>query len=106
MLGFHAWGEYQNVCTHYSRVIPLGSFGDGARDPRKIARKKLPLFEGLLPDGLSEAYRVAPNSDHRALTNNIYIWLQFSITVFDDSKETLQALRSDFLFIFLSISFV
>ena len=39
------------------RVIPLESFGDGARDPRQIARKKLPLFEGLLPDGLSEAYR-------------------------------------------------
>ena len=38
-------------------VIPLESFGDGARDPRKIAHKKLPLFEGLLPDGLSEAYR-------------------------------------------------
>ena len=38
-------------------LIPLESFGDGARDPRKIARKKLPLFEGLLPDGLSEAYR-------------------------------------------------
>ena len=38
-------------------LIPLKSFGDGARDPRKIARKKLPLFEGLLPDGLSEAYR-------------------------------------------------
>ena len=55
------------------RVIPLDSFGDGARDPRKIARKKLPLFEGVLPDGLSEAYRVAPNSDHRSLTNNIYI---------------------------------
>ena len=34
------------------RVIPLESFGDGARDPQKIARKKLPLFEGLLPDGL------------------------------------------------------
>ena len=39
------------------RVIPLESFDDGARDPRKIAREKLPLFEGLLPDGLSEAYR-------------------------------------------------
>ena len=39
------------------RVIPLESFGDGARDPRKIARDKLPLFEGLLPDGLSAAYR-------------------------------------------------
>ena len=39
------------------RVIPLKSFGDGARDPRQIAREKLPLFEGLLPDGLSEAYR-------------------------------------------------
>ena len=37
------------------RVIPLENFGDGARDPRKIARKKLPLFEDLLPDGLSEA---------------------------------------------------
>ena len=37
-------------------VIPLENFGDGARDPRKITRKKLPLFEGLLPDGLSEAY--------------------------------------------------
>ena len=34
------------------RVIPLESFGDGARDPRKVARRKLPLFEGLLPDGL------------------------------------------------------
>ena len=39
------------------RVIPLESLGDGARDPRKIARKKLPLFEGLLPDGLLETYR-------------------------------------------------
>ena len=39
------------------RVIPLENFGDGARDPRKIARKKLPLFEGLLPDGLPEAHR-------------------------------------------------
>ena len=39
------------------RVIPLESFGNGARDPRQIAREKLPLFEGLLPDGLSEAYR-------------------------------------------------
>ena len=39
------------------RVIPLESFGDGARDPRKVARKKLSLFEGLLPDGLLEAYR-------------------------------------------------
>ena len=39
------------------RVIPLESFGDGARDPRQIARGKLPLFEGLLPNGLSEAYR-------------------------------------------------
>ena len=39
------------------RVIPLKIFGDGARDPRKIARKNLPLVEGLLPDGLSEAYR-------------------------------------------------
>ena len=38
-------------------AIPLGSFGDGARTPRQIAREKLPLFEGLLPDGLSEAYR-------------------------------------------------
>ena len=38
-------------------VIPLESFGEGARDPRKIARKKLPLFEGLIPDGLLEAYR-------------------------------------------------
>ena len=36
-------------------LIPLESFGDGARDPRQIAREKLPLFEGLLPDGLSEA---------------------------------------------------
>ena len=39
------------------RVIPLESFGDWARDPRQIAREKLPLFEGLLPDELSEAYR-------------------------------------------------
>ena len=39
------------------RVIPLESFGDAAGDPRQIARKKLLLFEGLLPDGLSEAYR-------------------------------------------------
>ena len=39
------------------RVIPLEGFGDGARDPRQIAQKKLHLFEGLLPDGLSEAYR-------------------------------------------------
>ena len=39
------------------RVIPLESLGDRARDPRQIAREKLPLFEGLLPDGLSEAYR-------------------------------------------------
>ena len=38
-------------------VILLESFGDGARDPRQIAREKLPLFEGLLPDGLLEAYR-------------------------------------------------
>ena len=37
------------------RVIPLESFGDGARDPRKIARKKLPLSEGLLPDGQRRA---------------------------------------------------
>ena len=39
------------------RVIPLEKFGNGARDPRKIAQKKLPLFEGLLADELSEAYR-------------------------------------------------
>ena len=39
------------------RVIPLESFGDGAKDPRQIAREKLPLFEGLLLDGLSDAYR-------------------------------------------------
>ena len=39
------------------RVIHLEGFGDGARDPRKIDRKKRLLFEGLLPDGLSEAYR-------------------------------------------------
>ena len=39
------------------RVIPLESFGDGARDPRQIAREKLPLFEGLLPNGLLEACR-------------------------------------------------
>ena len=39
------------------RVIPLESSGDGAKDPRQIAREKLPLFEGLLPDGLSHAYR-------------------------------------------------
>ena len=39
------------------RVIPLESFGDGARYPRQIAREKLPLYEGLLLDGLSEAYR-------------------------------------------------
>ena len=39
------------------RMILLESFGDEARDPLKIARKKLPLLEGLLPDGLSEAYR-------------------------------------------------
>ena len=39
------------------RVIPLESFGVGARDPRNIDRKKLSLFEVLLPDGLSEAYR-------------------------------------------------
>ena len=38
-------------------VIPLESFGDGARGPRQIAREKLPLFEGLLPNGLLEAYR-------------------------------------------------
>ena len=38
------------------RVITFESFGDVARDPRKIARKKLPLFDGLLRDGLSEAY--------------------------------------------------
>ena len=38
-------------------VIPLENFGDGARDPRQIAREKLPLFEWLLPDGLLEAYR-------------------------------------------------
>ena len=37
-------------------VTPLESFVDGARDPRMIARMKLPLFEGLLPEGLSEAY--------------------------------------------------
>ena len=39
------------------RVIPLESFGNGAGDPRQIAQEKLLLFEGLLPDGLSEAYR-------------------------------------------------
>ena len=39
------------------RVFPLESFGDETRDPRKIALKKLPLFEGLIPDGLAEAYR-------------------------------------------------
>ena len=39
------------------RVIPLKRFGNRARDPRKIARKKLPLFEGSFPDGLSGAYR-------------------------------------------------
>ena len=39
------------------RVIALESFGDGARDPWQIAREKLPLFEGLLPDGLSDTYR-------------------------------------------------
>ena len=33
------------------------SFGDGDRDPRQIARKKLPLFELTLPDGLLDAYR-------------------------------------------------
>ena len=39
------------------RVIPLENFSDGASDPRQIGQEKLPLFEGLLPDGLSEAYR-------------------------------------------------
>ena len=39
------------------QVIPLESFGDGARDLRQTARKKLPLFKVLLPDGLSDAYR-------------------------------------------------
>ena len=39
------------------RAIALTSFGDGARNPRQIARETLPLFERLLPDGLSEAYR-------------------------------------------------
>ena len=39
------------------QVIPLESFGDGAKDHRQIAREKLPLFEGLLPDELLEAYR-------------------------------------------------
>ena len=46
------------------RVIPLKSFGEGARHPRKIAREKLPLFEGLLPDGLSEAYRAWKRQKH------------------------------------------
>ena len=39
------------------RLILLESFGDGARVPWQIARERLPLFEGLLLDGLSEAYR-------------------------------------------------
>ena len=39
------------------RMIPLVCIGDGARDPRKVARNKLPLFEVLLLDGWSEAYR-------------------------------------------------
>ena len=39
------------------RVIPPESFGDGARDPRKISHKKFPLFEGLIPDRLAEAHR-------------------------------------------------
>ena len=39
------------------RVNPLECFDDGARDHQNIAQKKPPLFERLLPDGLSEAYR-------------------------------------------------
>ena len=39
------------------RVIPFKNFGDWAMDPRKLAGTKIPLFEGLLPEGLSEAYR-------------------------------------------------
>ena len=39
------------------RVIHLESFDDGARNHRQTARKKLPLCEVLIPDGLSEAYR-------------------------------------------------
>ena len=39
------------------RVIPLESFGDGARAPRQTALEKLPLFERLLSSGLLEAHR-------------------------------------------------
>ena len=38
-------------------VVLFESFGGRARDPRKIARKKLPLFEELILDGLADIYR-------------------------------------------------
>ena len=44
-------------------MIPLENFGDGARDYLQTAREKLPLFEGLLPDKFSEAYRARKQQD-------------------------------------------
>ena len=38
-------------------VILFESFGDGAEDPRKVVHKKLLIFEGLIQDGLAEAFR-------------------------------------------------